>query len=868
MLRIQIYCFFILVVSSELPVNLLHAQMAEIDTQKPWVYWWWPGSAVNNEGITWHLENYAKAGIGGVHIIPIYGVKGVEPQFTQFLSEDWVQHVNYTIAEAKRLNMAVDITPGTGWPFGGNKVSIDDAPMALYTATDTINANARIEKTIILEKNLNSKVLVNVIAYNAIQTINLKDSVGKGVLKATLPHGPWIIGIIVADKAIMKVKRAAPGGEGYAVNYLNPSAGKRYFEEFDSLLMLHGYHGGIRSTYNDSYEILRGNWAEELPSYFLKNRGYSFYDSSRYWFESGAKQQAFLYDYRLTVHELLCDFTREWVQWSHLRKSLTRNQAHGSPANILDLYALADIPETESFGPSYFPIPYLRIDSLFDYSTYYKPDPIILKMASSAANVCNKPLASSETCTWLADHFNVSLSQIKPQIDELFLSGINHVFYHGTTYSPKEAAWPGWLFYASTNFGISSHFWEELPLLNTYVKNCQAILQESEPSKDIALYFPIHDLWQLSADERLKFITVHDPQKWLIPSKFYTAAIELLKNNVSFDYISDKQLQDGMGDAYKKIVIPACKYMPEATKKALLKRVDKVLFIDETPASTPGLRGSAIEWTKAIHIHSIATITNTLNDDIEIIGSSRFQYLKKKFNHGYVYFVANLDAEPISIQPRNSGRKKSYELYNPLTNERGFLKVTHQPFILLPGESMFVFVYDTIRTNTPFIYTSVNFQKRDTLKGPWRLAIDTLTFNLNKLDSWTNLDSNLQYYYGKGVYTTQFTINPLQINDFVYLNLKNVSESAEISINGFSLGKIWCLPYRLRIPKTVLKETNEIKIIVKNLSANQIIAYDQQKVLWKKFYDINMVHITYKPFDAKNWMPRISGLTESPVIEY
>ena len=32
------------------------------------------------------------------------------------------------------------------------------------------------------------------------------------------------------------------------------------------------------------------------------------------------------------------------------------------------------------------------------------------------------------------------------------LDGINHIFYHGTVYSPQDAPWPGWLFYASTQY--------------------------------------------------------------------------------------------------------------------------------------------------------------------------------------------------------------------------------------------------------------------------------------------------------------------------------------------------------------------------------------------------------------------------------
>jgi hypothetical protein len=49
---------------------------AQINTAKPWAYWWWMGSAVNEKDITKNLEDFAAAGFGGLHIIPIYGVKG------------------------------------------------------------------------------------------------------------------------------------------------------------------------------------------------------------------------------------------------------------------------------------------------------------------------------------------------------------------------------------------------------------------------------------------------------------------------------------------------------------------------------------------------------------------------------------------------------------------------------------------------------------------------------------------------------------------------------------------------------------------------------------------------------------------------
>jgi hypothetical protein len=56
-----------------------------ISTAKPWAYWWWMGSAVDEKNITANLEDYAKAGFGGMHIIPIYGVKGEESKFIPYL---------------------------------------------------------------------------------------------------------------------------------------------------------------------------------------------------------------------------------------------------------------------------------------------------------------------------------------------------------------------------------------------------------------------------------------------------------------------------------------------------------------------------------------------------------------------------------------------------------------------------------------------------------------------------------------------------------------------------------------------------------------------------------------------------------------
>ena len=84
---------------------------------KPWTRWWWLGSAVDQTNLTRLLTEYRQAGLGGVEICPIYGAKGYETRFIDFLSPKWMEMLAYTTLEAKRLDLGVDLTTGTGWPL-------------------------------------------------------------------------------------------------------------------------------------------------------------------------------------------------------------------------------------------------------------------------------------------------------------------------------------------------------------------------------------------------------------------------------------------------------------------------------------------------------------------------------------------------------------------------------------------------------------------------------------------------------------------------------------------------------------------------------------------------------------------------------
>lgn len=115
---------------------------------KPWTRWWWHGSALTKEGITAEMEEYKKAGLGGLEITPIYGVFGYESQFIDYLSPAWIELFLHTLKEAERLDMGIDMATGTGWPFGGPWVNDGDASKNLHYKVYELDSGERLQEKI------------------------------------------------------------------------------------------------------------------------------------------------------------------------------------------------------------------------------------------------------------------------------------------------------------------------------------------------------------------------------------------------------------------------------------------------------------------------------------------------------------------------------------------------------------------------------------------------------------------------------------------------------------------------------------------------------------------------------------------------
>jgi len=96
-------------------------------TAKPWTRWWWPGNALTPEDTRKDLDTMADAGLGGVEITPIYGSRDGRRTSRPFLSPAYLDILNAATQAAAARGLGVDMCTGTGGPFGGPNVTIENA---------------------------------------------------------------------------------------------------------------------------------------------------------------------------------------------------------------------------------------------------------------------------------------------------------------------------------------------------------------------------------------------------------------------------------------------------------------------------------------------------------------------------------------------------------------------------------------------------------------------------------------------------------------------------------------------------------------------------------------------------------------------
>jgi hypothetical protein len=905
---------------------------------KPWTRWWWPGSIVDEKDLSAALELYCKAGLGGLELAVIYGVKGEEDKFIKFLSPQWMKMFLYTLNEAKRLNIGIDLANSSSWPFGGPWVTDSDASKYVTYKSWKLTGGENLNEPVIFlqepfirfngpagpDITADTQCIAHLwqciarlpFAIDQVRfqrplplqllmafsddgkAVDLTDRVdSSGMLNWTAPDGTWRIYAVFEGWHGKMVERAGPGGEGYVIDHFSGKAVNDYLSHFDDAFRAYDI-SYLRAYFNDSYEVddARGqaDWTPDLFKEFNKRRAYDLKYNlpALFQLDNPVKNARVLSDYRQTISDLILDkFTLGWTNWAHKQVKITRNQAHGSPGNILDLYAVSDIPETEG------------------------TDILRMKFATSAANVSGKKYVSAETGTWLGEHFSSTLGDVKKAVDKCFIAGVNHIFYHGTCFSPPNEPWPGFLFYASTEFTPANSFWNDFPILNSYIARVQSFTQSSKPGNDILMYFPIFDRFSEYHNTLLEHFDAVSPLFDGTP--FKTAAEEMSEKGFGFDYISDLQISKASVNSgkiitngeseYRTLIIPGCKFIPLNTFATIVKLAEEgatIIVFRDLPedisgwadldsnrikfntlvntlnfkeAGRNGIKQAAVGTGKIIsgddisHLLAFAGIPREAMTDMEL-GFSR-----RTTENGSCYFILNQSGKKFEGWIPVSSPGKSSAIFNPMTGEYGMAetRITESGNLetyarLLPYESIIIETYISEPKGKKYEYYDAILPAIE-IKGKWKVdfieggPVLPNPVETEDLVSWTAFDGNeVKNFSGTAKYLIAFR-NPEVNADAWLLDLGKVCESARVFLNGKEIAGLIGPIFQVIIKHSQLSTVNHLEIKVSNLAANRIAYLDRSNVHWKKFYNINYpAHLSKNSkdglFDASKWQAQESGL--------
>ena len=572
-----------------------------------------------------------------------------------------------------------------------------------------------------------------------------------------------------------------------------------YLADFDRHFAV--YHGAMpRSAFHDSYEYYSAEWTPGFLAEFAARRGYDLRAQLPAFFGDGPAETVTRVrtDYRETIADLHLAYIQHWTAWSHSHDGLSREQAHGSPTDLLDVYAAADIPETE----------------MMPFSGMGAVNYPMNKFASSAAHDNGRTLSSSESFTWLTDHFQAPLSLVKQAADYLFLTGVNHIFFHGIPYSPAEAPWPGWQFYAAVNFGPYGGLWHDLPEFNAYVTRCQSVLQSGVSANDVLLYYNVYDEWEAPARNAAGLI-IPNP----LPASCRETALALLNRGYAFDYISDRFLAKagysvggvvsvGNGDggvfsvsmATKRqlslmtqsfyhgnwpatVLVPPCHLMPEATLEKLVDLARSgatILFVKNLPSDVPGLGNLETRRAKFKALLGEVKLENT-NDPLvrkATIGHGAFfvgpdaptllkyssarrepmmddglWFVRRSTQEGFVYFIANRSDKPVDRWVTLGSTNASAVLLDPRFDNRSGVAALRQAdgatqvyLQLLPGESRVLRTFEQKNVTGPAWPNVAPSGPAQEITGTWDVKFVEggpelpAAFTATNLISWTTRD--------------------------------------------------------------------------------------------------------------------------------
>jgi hypothetical protein len=821
--------------------------------------WWWFGPAVTHEEMEREMLQMRAAGIGGFEVQPVYPLALDDPaqgmRILPFLSAGFLEALRFVSVKSNELGLRMDLTLGSGWPYGGPKVLVTQAAGLLRWEERPIRAE---EHSVAIPSIEEGESLLGVWA---IRDRDKPLSGGNTTELTVLGHGrvgrgsfegAGILFFFISSRTGMMVKRPAVGAEGFVLDHYDKAAVESYLVATGSRLL--GAFGANPpyAIFSDSLEVEHSNWTADLPAEFMRRRGY---DLKPYLLalvgDTGPITEAVRCDWGRTLTELVNEhYLMPLRAWANRQGTRLRAQVYGPPPVTLSSNSLVDLPEGEAAGADW---------------KHFSPS----RWAASASHLYGRDVTSAETWTWIhSPAFRATPLDLKSEADQHFLQGINQIVGHGWPYSPPSAREPGWRFYAAGALNAHNPWWPAMPDLTLYLQRLSFLLRQGKPSNDVAVYLSNSDAWA-----RFKVHMNPAMNEILAQMLGPTLIGTILDAGFNLDFIDDEAI-DRVGVPYRALVLPGVERMPLATYRKIDSLAQQGLVVITTgrmPALAPGLQemerdsphiqaisgrlfGGGGEHAMFVPDESAlgAVLARKLMPDVALSPrASDIGFIHRKLTAGDLYFLANAGNQRYNGTATFRVSGLVPERWDPLTGriyKQQWQKTsdgrTVVPMRFEPYESFLLMFSEDGSAAAEVDPAAASESRRVDLSTDWKVSFPSAgkTLALHRLHSWTEYE-DLRFFSGQAIYEKSFSLpegfsppgcrvylnfgesapiepGPKHQNGHVAWIHSPVREAAVVFVNEERASSVWCPPYEVEIGQRLRPGKNDFRIEVGNLAIN------------------------------------------------
>lgn len=851
--------------------------------------WWWFGPAVVNAELARELDAMHAAGIGGIELAAEYPLalddasKGIHN--LRYGSPEYVDAVRFAQQHARSLGMRVDLTLGSGWPFGGPEIPLSLAAGRLKIVAVPLGAgDASVPR---LEEG--ERLLAAFLAegtpqhYDAKGARRITGDAMPAALETSTGSGPAVELFFISSHTRQQVKRASIGGEGYVLDHLAKAAIEQHLHVVGDALL-----GGFSdqppfAIFSDSLEAYGSDWTPELPAEFARRRGYDLIAHLPELAQGGTPEaDAIRHDWGITLSELVREnYLKPVAEYAAAHGTRFRSQTYGEPAVTLADEQIPQLPEGE--GPQWRAFSFTR-------------------WASSANHVYGNPVTSAETWTWLhSPVFRATPLDMKAEADRMFLEGVNQIIGHGFPYSAPGVEEPGWSLYAAAALNDHNPWWPVMPDVMCYLTRVSWALRQGQPANDIALLLPEADA---QAAFRPGHVSVTD---YMVHNITPALMGSILDAGYNMDYIDIDAVRD-RGLHYPAVIVPPTTRMSLAGVHLLqtyVRRGGKLIFLGATPTEAPGRAdtgdgiavraGMAALIGESTHLPSEAelgsALAHALPPDVTLgQAKGKMGFLHRHLPEAEIYFLANTASEKVVWVPEVRSTREYAAWWDPDTG-RTTPATLGEAVELAPYESRVLVLSDGASTFSAATNALMEEKAAITLSD-WSITFPGSAESsakptvLHAADTvWTDAETT-KFYSGEVRYTARFTGRPVSRGEHVRLEFAPgkalpdtqppgkpgtrawleapVRDAAIVYVNGKRVGALWHPPYSLDVSEEVHAGENAIEIRVFNTAINALAGQPPRNytALKEKFGD------RFQMQDMNNLQPIPSGIVGPVQLVY